>query len=66
MCCVLTLKFSVPYIKLSPYWIENDFAVDQGRKLLFREKYSDMAFVVDGKRIPAHKMIVLERCEYFK
>ena len=48
--------------------LKNEFTMmmtDNDRKILFSEKYSDIAFVVNGKKIPAHKIIVLERCQYF-
>ena len=45
-----------------------DMAADllSNKNLLFSENYSDLTFVIDGKNIPAHQMIVLEKCEYFR
>ena len=58
-------KFSNSCERCSTRIIQNDFAATEGQKLLFSEQYSDLEFLVDGKRIPAHKLIVLNRCEYF-
>ena len=38
----------------------------ENMKLLFNVEFSDIKFEVEGEKIPAHKMIVLERCPYFK
>lgn len=30
------------------------------------EEYSDVTFIVEGKRFPAHRVILAARCHYFR
>lgn len=43
----------------------SDF-LPQMRSLICNESFSDITFVIEGKRVPAHKAIVCTRCDYFR
>ena len=34
--------------------------------LVLGEEYSDVTFIVEGKRFPAHRVILAARCHYFR
>ena len=34
--------------------------------LVSSEEYSDVTFLVEGKRFPAHRVILAARCQYFR
>jgi hypothetical protein len=36
------------------------------RSLLGSDAFSDIAFVVEGTRVAAHKAVVCTRCDYFR
>uniref|UniRef100_A0A7E4ZR92 BTB domain-containing protein n=1 Tax=Panagrellus redivivus TaxID=6233 RepID=A0A7E4ZR92_PANRE len=42
----------------------DDFAKQMG-KLYLNDKMSDVAVIVDGVKLPAHRLILAQRCEYF-
>lgn len=50
-------------------WNKTTFIIPEHFKndesLLFSEKYSDVVFLVENEKIPAHKAIITSRCEYF-
>jgi len=35
------------------------------RSMLFSEQYSDIAFLIDGQKFPAHKIVLATRCKHF-
>lgn len=39
---------------------------EQLGQLVLGEEYSDVTFVVEGKRFPAHRVILAARCHYFR
>ena len=46
--------------------MEESLVAKSVKNMLFNERHADMVFVVEEKRIPAHKVIVLDRCPYFR
>ncbi|XP_044738078.1 BTB/POZ domain-containing protein 9 [Chrysoperla carnea] len=36
------------------------------KKLCFNEEYSDVTFVVEGQKLPAHKVVLAARSDYFR
>jgi RCC1 and BTB domain-containing protein len=40
--------------------------INNMRKLINNETYSDVVFVLEGKKIFAHRAILLAQCEHFR
>ncbi|SPP76749.1 blast:BTB/POZ domain-containing protein 9 [Drosophila guanche] len=43
----------------------HSIAMDMGR-LFMQELYSDVVFLVEDQRLPAHRVVLAARCEYFR
>jgi len=64
---MLVLKFFLLWRKLISSWrgAYNSIA-HEFKSLVSQPKFSDITFVVGGKEIPAHKVIVFNRCDYLR